>query len=75
MTAIRMHEFDEESAGVVGAWRCETCSCIHVRAGGVLLTFTASEYDSFAQAVAECYWEKEVRAAAEGLPPIEELVH
>lgn len=75
MTAIRLHELEDESAGVVGAWRCESCSCIHVRAGGVLLTFAPSEYDSFVHAVTECYWEKELRAAATRLTPIEEVVH
>ncbi len=75
MTAIRVHELDDESAGAIGAWRCESCGCVHVRAGGVLLTFAAAEYDSFAHAVAECYWEKESRAAAAALPPLEEVVH
>lgn len=75
MTAIRVHELDEASENAVGAWRCESCSCIHVRAGGVLLTFAASEYDSFAQAVADCYWEKELRAAATGPTPLEEAIH
>ena len=36
-------------------WACAKCGGFHLRAGGVLLTFSAAEFAEFAENVTECY--------------------
>jgi hypothetical protein len=58
-----------------GAWRCGECGCVHVRAGGTLLTFTPAEFRRFAESIVGCYAEQEIRAALAALPAAVETVH
>lgn len=50
--------FENPNAGTTASaqvWRCNSCHCIHLYIGQVLLTFTQSEFAGFAQEVVECY--------------------
>lgn len=56
MTAISMKEHDTNTRSDLRIWNCDACRCVHLRAAGVLLTFTREEYAAFAHLVAECYF-------------------
>lgn len=61
MTVFKLCEPAAGESPDVAVWRCEGCGCIHLRAGEVLLTFTAREYADFTERVADCYWEQALR--------------
>jgi hypothetical protein len=58
MTVFKLSEPPPDVSTDVAVWRCEGCGCVHMRAGGVLLTFTPREYTDFTERVADCYWSR-----------------
>ncbi|MCP9496732.1 MAG: hypothetical protein MSG64_20035 [Pyrinomonadaceae bacterium MAG19_C2-C3] len=60
-------------------WRCDACRLFHIKAGGVLLTFTPEEYEAFTHAVAGCYFGGACAQAAPDeflpLPSITEMMN
>lgn len=63
---------NERGAGEgVRVWRCESCSCFHLRAGEMLLTLTPEEFEVFTREVADCYCVQLRPEEAVGLPPIQ----
>lgn len=61
MTAIPMNDTHNAPHDHVHVWHCDGCHCFHIRATGVLLTFTPSEFAAFSNSVSDCYWENGLR--------------
>lgn len=56
MTSIPAASHEDGTRADLSIWNCDSCRCVHLRAVGVMLTFTREEYAAFAHAVAECYF-------------------
>ena len=54
MTAFFNEGLHSDMTNDVQVWRCESCKCVHIRAGNILLTFTTEEYCKFTEAVVDC---------------------
>lgn len=75
MTALL---YENQHAGTdanLQIWRCDSCHCVHLRAGQVLLTFTQEEFASFTQEIVDCYCGQVMHAGTETgmsdeLPPV-----
>ncbi|MER3427016.1 MAG: hypothetical protein C4334_02780 [Pyrinomonas sp.] len=50
-----MHAPSSHAGHALWVWHCPSCRAFHVRAGQVILTFTAEEFAAFTRAVIECY--------------------
>jgi hypothetical protein len=59
MTVIKSDDARHEEIALK-VEHCAGCQNIHLRAGGLLLTLTQSEFAVFAESVAQCYWQLEV---------------
>lgn len=55
MTAFLNEDFHSDATTNVQVWHCESCNCVHIRAGKALLTFTPKEFAAFTDAVTGCY--------------------
>ncbi len=66
MTAIPYENHSNDESACMQVWRCESCHCIHLRAGQVLLTFTQEEFTAFTQEVVACYCGEMVLEARDG---------
>lgn len=44
MTVISMKDHDTNTRADLRIWNCDSCSCVHLRAANVLLTFMREEY-------------------------------
>lgn len=64
MTAFLNDDFPSSAAAAtIQVWYCESCNCVHIRAGKALLTFTSKEFTEFTNVVMGCYAEEVTRFA------------
>jgi hypothetical protein len=57
MTSINMMSGGRATVSKLDVWCCESCRCVHMRVGDMLLTFTKSEFHEFAENVVGCYFD------------------
>jgi hypothetical protein len=61
LTVIKLGTTRKENINKADVWPCEGCGCIHIRAGELLLTFSAAEFAAFTETVNDCYWQQALR--------------